>query len=134
MLRRLFTSPVIPGLGSRCQSSGRRFEARQQHPTGPAVPQVIGRLLELFPAGKDKYPVSKVPASTWAASLPDDVQEVLASHGGLAKFVSNQPNFFKVTKENSCVVISLGELGRGLLATKKYKEEQKAKTSTQRRY
>ncbi|RNF04219.1 uncharacterized protein Tco025E_08206 [Trypanosoma conorhini] len=74
-------------------------------------PQLVARLLELFPSGKPCMPINK-----WASSIPEDIQEALVPFGGLAQFTASQSNFFIVRKENGTVVVSLSTMASTLCA------------------
>lgn len=94
---------------------------------GPSPPQIIARLLELFPDNS-----VCVPARKWAPVLPDDVNEVLAGHGGLTKFTGNHPNFFSVIEENGAVVIKLTGVSKSLVQQKKFKDEKRREKEAQK--
>ncbi|KAH9597257.1 hypothetical protein LSM04_007202 [Trypanosoma melophagium] len=74
-------------------------------------PQLVARLLELYPSGKSWLPVNK-----WASSIPEDIQEALVPYGGLAHFAVSQSNFFIVRKENGTSVVSLSTMASSLCA------------------
>mmetsp|Transcript_8834 Transcript_8834/g.9944 ORF Transcript_8834/g.9944 Transcript_8834/m.9944 type:complete len:125 (-) Transcript_8834:70-444(-) len=99
---------------------------------GPTVPQIVGRLLDLFPQSGERV-VGKTSVGKWASSLPDEVSEVLTQHGGLAKFASANPNFFHVSKENGTLTVSLTSLSTGLLQQKKFKEAQRLEKANEKR-
>ncbi|ESL09854.1 hypothetical protein TRSC58_02421 [Trypanosoma rangeli SC58] len=94
-------------------------------------PQLVAKLLELFPSEKPWTPINK-----WASSIPEDVQEALVSFGGLAQFAASQGNFFIVRKENGTVVVSLSTMASTLCAKrdKNKKREEKAAAFSARRH
>lgn len=75
----------------------------------PTEPQLVARLLELFPTDKTWVPVSK-----WAQAMPDEVREVLVAYDGLGNFTSSQTNFFIVRSENGVKMVSLSTMGMRL--------------------
>lgn len=99
---------------------------------GPTVPQIVGRLLDLFPTQGERH-AAKTSVGKWAASLPDEVNEVLAQHGGLAKFASANPNFFSISKENGTLAVSLTSMASGLLSQKKFKEAQREEKANEKK-
>jgi hypothetical protein len=98
----------------------RRFERK-----GLTVPAVIGKVLQKFPIENGNLR-TKMTVGKLAATLPDELNESLSEHGGLARFASSNPNFFTVVRENGTLVVSLSELSSSLLRQKSYKEEQRA--------
>ncbi|KEG08443.1 hypothetical protein DQ04_07171000 [Trypanosoma grayi] len=95
-------------------------------------PQLVARLLELYPSGKSWLPVNK-----WASSIPEDIQEALVPYGGLAQFAVSQTNFFIVRKENGTAVVSLSTMASSLCAERekniKKRAEKAAAFSTRNR-
>lgn len=87
------------------------------------VPEVVGKLLEKFTCEGEK---TKMTVGKLASTLPDELNETLSEHGGLARFASSNPNFFTVIRENGTLVITLSEMSRSLVRQKHYKEEQRA--------
>ncbi|CCW66105.1 unnamed protein product [Phytomonas sp. Hart1] len=72
-------------------------------------PQLVAKLLELFPLENSWIPVSK-----WAQSISDEVKELLVAYNGLGNFVGKQNNFFIVRTENGVKVVSLTTMGMSL--------------------
>ena len=91
-----------------------------QNRATPTPPQIIARLLELFPRESNSIAVR-----TWAPKLPDEVNELLSTHGGLTKFASGHPNFFSVLQENGVAVVKLTDMSRNLRSQKKFKDEKR---------
>ncbi|EAN98235.1 hypothetical protein C3747_11g331 [Trypanosoma cruzi] len=95
-------------------------------------PQLVAKLLELYPSGKSWMPINK-----WASSIPEEIQEALVAFGGLAQFTASQSNFFIVRKENGTVVVSLSTMASELCAKRekniKKREEKAAAFSARRR-
>jgi hypothetical protein len=113
--------PPPPSAGRYPRGSG---GPRAGSRSGPSEPQIIARLLALFPPGKGFVPVNK-----WASLLPDEVQEALVPYGGLSAFTRSQVNFFIVRQENGVTVVSLSPMGGELSnqqAAKEKREQQRA--------
>lgn len=106
----------------------RRSVSSFQRHSGPSIPQIIGRLIDSFPTREGPtgpVPVGKYPIGKWAASLPEEVNETLANHGGLAKFSTDNGNFFTVSRENGTLVVSLTNMAVGLVKQKRFKDAMK---------
>lgn len=93
-------------------------------PPRPTEPQLVAKLLELFPVKSAWIPVSK-----WVQTMPDDVREALVTYNGLGTFVSSQSNFFIVRSENGVKVVSLSTMGAELCRERAQKEKQARKHS-----
>ncbi|CCW62459.1 unnamed protein product [Phytomonas sp. EM1] len=106
------TGPKRPGngYGDKCRMGNAAIQMSE--------PQLVAKLLELFPVEKSWVPVSK-----WAQSLSDEVKELLVAYDGLGKFVSKQSNFFIVRTENGVKMVSLTTMGVSLCQGREKKEK-----------
>lgn len=83
----------------------------------PSEPQLISKLLELYPE-KESF----VPISRWVQTFSEEILEALVPYGGLGAFVAAQSNFFMVRSENGVKVVSLSKMGSELCIEKRNKE------------
>lgn len=110
----LLPSPLVLGPNQfiRDGNRGRTFNE----------PELVVRLLELYPVDKTWIPVGK-----WMHDIPDEVKEALVPYGGLTQFAGTQSNFFIVRKENGVNVVSLSTMGLQLCREKARQDRQNQK-------